>query len=231
LFAVIRYVGALTAAAPVRSQVARMNTSAAPGRPWLDLALQVASLLTAMVPVLLAVHLLGRYGGGLRAVGLGAPTARSLRRDTIFGASLAAAVGGVGIGFYLIAWRTGGNLTVAPSNLPDVWWRIPVLIASAVQNGLVEEVVVVGYLLVRLRQLGWGEHGALVASAFLRGSYHLYQGLGGFAGNMIMGLLFGRIFQRTGRVFPLVVAHSLIDIVAFVGYVLLMGNVSWLPQG
>jgi membrane protease YdiL (CAAX protease family) len=46
-----------------------------------------------------------------------------------------------------------------------------------------------------------------------------------------MGLLFGRIFQRTGRVLPLVIAHSLIDIVAFVGYVLLAGNVSWLPRG
>ena len=44
-----------------------------------------------------------------------------------------------------------------------------------------------------------------------------------------MGLLFGKLYQRWGRVGPLVVAHSLIDIVAFVGYALLAGKVSWLP--
>ena len=63
----------------------------------------------------------------------------------------------------------------------------------------------------------------------MRGSYHFYQGVGGFAGNAVMGLLFGKLYQRWGRVGPLVVAHSLIDIVAFVGYALLAGKVSWLP--
>jgi membrane protease YdiL (CAAX protease family) len=138
-------------------------------------------------------------------------------------------VGGVGLGFYLVAWHSGTNLTVAPSSLPDVWWRIPVLVASAAQNGLTEEVIVVGYLLLRLRELGWSDGRALVASAVLRGSYHLYQGLGGFVGNVAMGLLFGRLFQRRGRVVPLVVAHTLIDAVTFVGYVLLVGKVSWIP--
>jgi membrane protease YdiL (CAAX protease family) len=33
-----------------------------------------------------------------------------------------------------------------------------------------------------------------------------------------MGALFGWWFHRTGRVLPLVLAHALIDIVAFVGY-------------
>jgi membrane protease YdiL (CAAX protease family) len=138
-------------------------------------------------------------------------------------------VGGVGLGFYLVAWHSGTNLTVAPSSLPDVWWRIPVLLASAAQNGLTEEVIVVGYLLLRLRELGWSDGRALVTSAVLRGSYHLYQGLGGFVGNVAMGLLFGRVFQRWGRVVPLVVAHALIDAVTFVGYVLLVGKVSWIP--
>lgn len=155
--------------------------------------------------------------------------ARAPGRDLGVGALLAATVGGIGLGFYLIAWQTGANLTVAPSNLPDVWWRIPVLVASAASNGVIEEVVVVGYLLVRLRRLGWSAGRALALSALLRGTYHLYQGVGGFLGNVAMGLLFGRIFQRTGRVLPLVIAHTLIDIVAFVGYVVLAGKVSWLP--
>jgi membrane protease YdiL (CAAX protease family) len=63
----------------------------------------------------------------------------------------------------------------------------------------------------------------------LRGGYHLYQGLSGFAGNLVMGVIFGAVFQRTRRVLPLIIAHTLLDAVAFVGYVLLHGHVSWLP--
>ncbi|WP_307875420.1 CPBP family intramembrane glutamic endopeptidase [Frankia nepalensis] len=225
IFALIRYIGAVTRG-PVRGQVAQLNGSYAPGRPWLDLALQLAGLLSDVLPAALAVYLLSRHGGGLAAIGL---DGRRRGRDVAFGAAIAAAVGGAGLGLYLVAWHSGANLTVAPSGLPDVWWRIPVLLASALENAVTEEVIVAGYLLVRLRQLGWGDRRALAASALLRGSYHLYQGLGGFFGNVAMGLLFGWLFQRRGRVGPLIVAHTLIDAVAFVGYVLLVGRVSWLP--
>ena len=68
----------------------------------------------------------------------------------------------------------------------------------------------------------------LVGSALIRGAYHLYQGFGGFAGNLIMGLLFGWLYLRTKRVMPLVVVHSLLDIAAFVGYALLKPHLSWL---
>ena len=69
-----------------------------------------------------------------------------------------------------------------------------------------------------------------VAQAVLRGAYHLYQGLGGFVGNVVMGLVFGRVWQRTNRLWALVGAHTLIDVVAFLGYALLAGVVSWLPS-
>ncbi|MRT44417.1 CPBP family intramembrane metalloprotease, partial [Xylella fastidiosa subsp. multiplex] len=79
---------------------------------------------------------------------------------------------------------------------PDVWWKYPVLVLSAMQNAILEEVVVVGYLLRRLGQLGWTPGAALVASAVLRGSYHLYQGIGGFLGNMVMGVVFVYLYRR-----------------------------------
>jgi membrane protease YdiL (CAAX protease family) len=104
-----------------------------------------------------------------------------------------------------------------------------VLILSAVQNSVVEEVIVVGYLLRRLGQLGWTPMAALLASSLLRGTYHLYQGIGGFVGNAVMGAIFVLLYRRWGRVGPLVAAHALIDIVAFVGYALLAGKVDWLP--
>jgi membrane protease YdiL (CAAX protease family) len=68
----------------------------------------------------------------------------------------------------------------------------------------------------------------IITSALIRGSYHLYQGFGGFLGNVVMGLFFGWIYTRTKRVGPLVVAHTLLDVVAFVGYALLKDHLAWL---
>jgi membrane protease YdiL (CAAX protease family) len=64
----------------------------------------------------------------------------------------------------------------------------------------------------------------IAASAVLRGSYHLYQGFGGFIGNAVMGVAFAALFVRTRRVGPLIVAHTILDVVAFVGYALFGGR-------
>jgi membrane protease YdiL (CAAX protease family) len=193
---------------------------------WLDLLFQVAGIVTGVVPAALAVYLLFRSGESNRTIGLDSTRPRF---DLGYGALLAAVIGGAGLSVYLIAHALGIALTVDVSNLPAVWWRDAVLVLSAAQNAILEEVVVLGYLLHRLRQLGWRDEKALVASALLRGSYHLYQGFGGFLGNAVMGLIFGRLFQRWQRVGPFIVAHTLIDAVSFVGYVHLAGHVSWLP--
>ncbi len=102
------------------------------------------------------------------------------------------------------------------------------LLLFAVQNALVEEVLMVGYLFTRWRQAGWPVLVVVGVSALIRGTYHLYQGFGGFVGNIVMGLVFGWAYTRTRRVWPLVVAHFLLDAVAFIGYTALHGRVSWL---
>ncbi|MGY0055908.1 CPBP family intramembrane glutamic endopeptidase [Streptomyces sp. LZ34] len=224
--ALISFIGSVTAPGGLKDKAATLNASEAPGRPWLDLAWQLFGITTALVPVALVAHLLLREGAGLRAIGFD-------RRRPVFdlgrGATVAAGIGGTGLLLYLGARAAGANLTVVPEALPDVWWKIPVLIASAVQNSVLEEVIVVGYLLRRLGQLGWTPMAALLASSVLRGSYHLYQGIGGFFGNVAMGVVFVLLYRRWGRVGPLIAAHALIDIVAFVGYALLAGRVDWLP--
>jgi membrane protease YdiL (CAAX protease family) len=148
-------------------------------------------------------------------------TRRTASGDVGWGVGLAALIGIPGLGLYYLARALDLNATVVPSGLTDYWWTIPVLVLAAAQNAVLEEVVAVGYLITRLRQLGLGEWPTLAASAVLRGSYHLYQGFGAFVGNVVMGLVFGYFYQRRGRVLPLIVAHTLIDIVAFVGYAVL----------
>ena len=224
--ALLQLVADATSGRALSSQQAVLNGSLAPGRPWLDLALQLVDIAAALVPVALVGYLLLRSRESFATLGL---DARHPGSDLRRGVALAAGVGGAGLAFYLLTHAAGVDLTVVAEDLPAVWWRIPVLVLSAAQNALLEEVLVAGYLLHRLRQLGWTDTKALAASSVLRGSYHLYQGLGGFAGNLVMGLVFGRLYQRWGRVTPLVVAHTLIDTVAFVGYALLAGHVGWLP--
>lgn len=224
--ALISFVGSLTKPGALKEQAATLNSSYAPGRPWLDLAWQLFGIATALVPVALVAHLLIREGASLRVIGFDRTRPRS---DLGRGVLIAAGIGSAGLAFYLLARAAGFNLTVVPESLPAVWWKYPVLILSALQNSVVEEVIVVGYLLRRLGQLGWTPTAALVASSVLRGSYHLYQGIGGFIGNMVMGVVFVLLYRRWGRVGPLVVAHALLDIGAFVGYALLAGKVGWLP--
>jgi membrane protease YdiL (CAAX protease family) len=226
LFAVINLIGSLTAPKALASQSAVLVGSLAPGRPLLDLTLQLASILTTLAPVALVFYLLAREGEGPSALGLDLTRPAS---DIARGAVLAAVIGGSGLALYIAAFHLGISLNVVPESLPSVWWRIPVLVLDAAQNGILEEVLVLGYLLRRLDQLGWSPAKAIALAAVVRGSYHLYQGFGGFIGNAILGVIFGVLYKRWGRITPMVIAHTLIDTGAFVGYVALHGHVSWLP--
>ena len=173
----------------------------------------------------LALYLLWRTGIGPKAIGLGRLRWPS---DALGGVALAALIGIPGLLLYLVARHLGLNAEVEPSSLHNSWWRIPVLTLAAFANGFAEETVVVGYLITRLRQLGLSQARAVWASSILRGVYHLYQGIGAGLGNVVMGLVFGYAWCRTGRLWPLVIAHGVIDTVAFVGYVLLSGHLAWL---
>lgn len=210
--------------APLADQSAKLNVSRA-SVDLLDLIAQLLGVLELFAWGALGLYLLWRAGLRLSSIGLRRPDGR----DALGGVGLAALIGIPGLAFYLLARAVGANLTVIPSELDDTWWRPIVLILAAVGNSWAEEMLVVGFLISRLRQLGLGENASLLTSAVLRGSYHLYQGFGGFLGNVVMGLVFGRLWQRTNRLWPLVIAHALLDVVAFVGYALLRGHVSWLP--
>ena len=222
---VLRFIAALTAEASLPSQTATLNSSQAPGRPWIDLGLQLVYAGSLLLPVALVLYLVLRSGDRWSTIGL---RLDRLPQDALIGIGAAAAVGGIGLAGYLIAREAGASLTLVPTSLPDVWWRIPVLILLAFANAALEEIVLIGYLGSRVRRLGGSAAVAIGLSALVRGLYHLYQGVSGFVGNLVMGAIFATYFQRTGRVVPLIVAHTLIDIVAFVGYLLISPHVSWL---
>ena len=217
-------VGSLAATAPLDRQQVAIDRSQS-SLSALDLAYQLAGILQLVAWAALGLLLLLRAGSGPRAVGL---DGRRKGADAARAAGLAALIGVPGLAFYLVARAAGLNLTVVPSALDAHWWTVPVLVLSAGANAWAEEVLVVGWLLTTLRRLGLSENRALLLSALLRGSYHLYQGFGGGLGNLVMGLVFGRLWQRHRRLWPLVGAHALIDVVAFVGSALLAGMLPFL---
>ena len=211
--AVISLIDNLLKPAPLASQTVSVIAPQAQVS-WTDLALQLVSIGVGVAWGGLGIYLLWRAGFRLgRDIGLDWRIG-----DLGTAVLLAASIGIPGIAFYVVAYRLGLNVTVVPTALTDHWWTLPILVLAAVENGFLEEVLVIGYFLTRLRQLRVDPWIALLLAALLRGSYHLYQGAGQAAGNAIMGLIFGYVWLRWRRLWPLVGAHTLMDVGAFVGY-------------
>ena len=94
LFAIINLIGSLTAPKALRQQQALLVGSMAPGRPLLDLTLQLASIVTTLAPVALVFYLLAREGEGPSALGIDTTRPAS---DVLRGAVLGAVIGGTGL--------------------------------------------------------------------------------------------------------------------------------------
>lgn len=218
---IVTIIERVTRETTLASQTATINQPLAT-RPWFDLSYQLLNFTFGLAPVALVIFLLWRSRTPhLARLGFGRSS--SMKRswwlgETGWGFVLAASIGIPGLVFYVFAREIGINTTVVPAALNTYWWTVPVLILMALRAALGEELIVVAYLFDRLRRLGVGTVAIIVSSALLRGSYHLYQGFGGFIGNVVMGLVFGWAYHRWGRSLPLIIAHLLLDIVSFVGY-------------
>ncbi len=95
-----------------------------------------------------------------------------------------------------------GNLTMY------LWLLIPVSWGSA---AIGEEMLVRGYLIHRLEQLG-GTKVAIVLQAIIFSMAHFYQGITGVVTIFILSLVFAAVYVRSGRnLLPLIIADGCID--------------------
>ncbi len=215
LYSILQIIDDLAQPTPLGEQSTALNTSSTTVE-YVDLARQLLGIAVDLAPVALVCFLL--WSTSRPHLGrLGIDRFR-VRPDLGGAALIALAIGVPGLGLYFAGRALGITVAVDPVALEPAWWTIPVLLLSAVRSGLQEEVIVVGYLYARLGDLGWGRWQVIVSTALLRGSYHLYQGFGAFVGNAVMGIVFGWIYTRWGRLLPLVIAHCLLDATVFVGY-------------
>lgn len=215
IYSIVAIINRATREQPLGEQTATLNPSLS-SREVFDLIYQLLDIAFALAPVALVCWLLWsstRPHLGRLGIAFDRPA-----RDAGWGALLAIVIGAGGMVVYLLGRALGITVAVNPAGLTDHWWTIPILLLSAARAGILEEVVMVGYLFARLRELGWRTWPIILVSAALRGTYHLYQGWGSFVGNVLMGIVFGWIYARWGRLLPLVIAHFCIDAVVFVGY-------------
>ncbi|GAA2028297.1 type II CAAX endopeptidase family protein [Agromyces tropicus] len=223
VYSIVAIVARLTDERPLAQQSAALNQSRS-AREWLDFTYQFLDVAFGLAVVALVLYLLWQPGRSpFRRIGFDLTRPG---RDLASGVLLAAVIGVPGLALYAAGRALGFSVAIVPQPIDTHWWTVPILVLAALKAALTEELIAVGYLFTRLRELGVGPWATIISSALLRGSYHLYQGFGGFVGNALMGVVFGWAYTRWGRTMPLVIAHWLLDIVSFVGYPLAVG---WWP--
>jgi uncharacterized protein len=109
---------------------------------------------------------------------------------------------------------SGGDAGAQPiaAMVSNAHVSLPVVIVMSMVNGLYEETFLVGYLVRGLRS-----HGLAIAvgvSLLVRILYHLYQGPLGAVSVLVFGLVISVFYWRTGRLWPVVFAHTLADALA-----------------
>lgn len=217
--AALRLLESATAPEDLNDQTTTLNAPQS-SLTWLDPLFQLISSGVLLAWGGLAAFLLLRHLPPRLAE---RPVLRPSLRDVLPGAGLAALIGLPGLAFYVAAVQLNLSKQVMASGLDSSVGDVLLLVINAWANGVAEEIIVVAWLVTRMRQLTVPWAWVFVASAVLRGSYHLYQGYSAGLGNIIMGLVFVYVYYRTRRVWPLIIAHGLIDTVAFVCYQLLDG--------
>jgi membrane protease YdiL (CAAX protease family) len=111
-----------------------------------------------------------------------------------------------------MVWPTFARLA-ATTHLVAHGLEWPTAVAVSVINPVFEEVFVCAYVITALKDRV-GVTTAVNVSAGIRVFYHLYQGAVGVVGVAPLALLFAYGFARTGRLWPLIVAHALTDFTA-----------------
>ena len=122
--------------------------------------------------------------------------------------------------FYLLAYAWSlatypGTATESVDPLPvGPAYSVSVLlmiILASLANGFAEELAMRSYLIPRLQEITKSPAIAILATSFLFGSYHIYQGFLAVIYSFLVGIILGLYFHRKRRFWPVFVAHFFLD--------------------
>ena len=186
-------------------------TRAAP--PINNASLQHTLLIELAILVVIAAFLRIR-GWTLARVGL-----QPSVKDSLIGVGLniGSYIGYAALFYLITSFWPAIVKAVDATNLVARNLDLPLMLAVSIVNPLFEELFTCGYVMTALKE----RRGILMAinvSVAVRLFYHLYQGPLGVLRIMPMGLIFSYWYARTGKLWPLIVAHALADIVGLLAY-------------
>src|SRR5579872_595689 len=180
-----------------------------PGNPLVNMVLGIVTYVGVGALVPLSLLLLSRTGDTPSSLGLGLP-GWSLDIWPAIGLAGLSFVTEIAVLIPLAPVIAHSHLVNQPAvgRVPD-YYVVYGLVISAV-TAVTEEVLVNGYLIVRLEQLGWRPQRALLLSVALRTSYHIYYGIAFFL-VIPFGFYVTRSFQKHRRLTRPITAHFLYD--------------------
>jgi membrane protease YdiL (CAAX protease family) len=180
------------------------------GHPLTNLIVGILAYLPTACVVPLALLLLNRTSDSPSRLGLGVP---KLTLDLIPALGLIGASFGSELVVLLFLAPLLASHSSLVSNTPVghvpgyyVIWGLMISATTAIA----EEVLMNGYLMTRLQQLGWTPQSALILAIVLRTSYHVYYGIG-FIVTVPFAYFMTRSFQKNRRLTRVIVAHFLFD--------------------
>jgi Type II CAAX prenyl endopeptidase Rce1-like len=177
------------------------------GEPGLSLGLSMAILVSEFAAAALVIYLLVRNEEGIQSIGLGG---HQFRRDL-------ALVLPVWVVVQLLPQELGSAL-VTHLHLPSYSVSGPavptafvvVSLLKSVQAAVVEEIVVLGYLVRRLEQRGWTAVTVVVVAVLVRVSYHVYYGAGVLP-IVLWAIASVLVYRRLRRLLPFIICHFVRD--------------------
>jgi membrane protease YdiL (CAAX protease family) len=178
-----------------------------PGHAVLAVVLSCAYLLVRVGAVVaLTVYVLHRSGESLRVLGLSLSRKRLDLLLVIPFALLALRLQAFGLHLP----RPGQSSFIAgPATAPAIYAVTGVV--RSLEAGIVEEIVVLAFVLTRLRQLGVHPLLAILISSVLRASYHLEYGWAALSA-MLFGVGMAIMYLGTRRLLPAIAVHTGYDV-------------------
>jgi len=185
------------------------------GEPGLSLTLSIGIVLSEFAAAGLVVFLLIRNGEGVESIGL---AGHRLRKDLALVLPVWVLVQVIpqALGSALVTGLHIPRYSVVGPALPVAF--VAVAILKSLQAAVVEEIVVLGYLVRRLEQRGWSSVSVVVIAVLVRVSYHLYYGPGVLP-IVLWALASVLVYRWLRRLLPFIVCHFVWDAsIAINGY-------------
>jgi hypothetical protein len=185
-----------------------------PHHPGVSLLLLLLGYLTTALVVPIGLLLLARTGQPPASLGL---TRRGFRRDTASATAMFAAiwVSNLALALIFLPLINNKHLTNTASNSHVPAYYIVYAIVLSATTAINEEVLVNGYFLTRLSQLGWSPNRAFALSLAVRTSYHAYYGVGLLL-TLPLGYINTRSFQKRQRLTRPILVHFVNDVVLLI---------------